>query len=817
MQGIWQDVRYGLRGLARYPMFTIVAILTLAVGIGATTAIFSVVRGVLLRPLPYRDGARLMNIWVDLGVGNQSLPAVSPGDYLDYRQRANTFEEFAAASGGNIAGASGILTGGAQPEQVVVSTVSANFFPLLGIDPMFGRHFQADEEAANGPRVAMLAEPLWRRRYGADPGLVGRTIELDGAATTVVGIMPRGFRLHLPSEAFLLKDSDIWQPLQVDYRVARPRNLTFFTVFGRLKAGVAVADAQQDMDRLAGELRAEHAEHASSDMRIRVVPLQDDVVKHARPALLMLFAAVGFVLLIACTNIAHLLLARGAMRRRELAVRAALGASKARLVRQMLIESALLAAAGGLAGLVVASTALDVLSAFGPGSLPRRDMIAIDTPVLIFAAAASMLTAALFGLLPAFRAAQVELTTSLKPGVGAPNALAGWQVRHLLVAVEVVLSVMLLCGAGLMVRSFIALQAVRPGFDAAPALTFGLSLPRIHYANGRARIDFVTQLESRLAAVSGVTAVGATSQLPLTGSGPLAPYAYDEQTARNWESATAERRWATPGFFRAMGTTMVAGRGFDDRDGRDERQVIVIDTTLAARAWPGEDAVGKRLQLAPEGGPSGFAEVIGVVEHMRLLDLTRDVRGEIFFPYPQGAPRDISFVVRAAGEPSALASVVADAVRGLDPNLPVERMRPLRAIVSSAREQARFSLVLMALFGAVALILAAIGIYGVISYSVSQRTREIGIRLALGEEPARIRNAVVRDGMRLVLGSLVVGLVLSAALGRVVARLLYGVSPTDALTLGAAGIPLLLAALIGCYLPARRATQVDPVIALRSE
>ncbi len=376
---------------------------------------------------------------------------------------------------------------------------------------------------------------------------------------------------------------------------------------------------------------------------------------------------------------------------------------------------------------------------------------------------------------------------------------------------------MLLCGAGLMIRSFAALQAVRPGFDAGPVLTFNLSLPRLHYATGRSRSGFVTELESRLHALPGVTAVGVTSQLPLTGSGPLAPYAYDEQTARNWESATAERRQATPDYFRAMGTTLVAGRAFEAQDGRDQRQVIVVDATLAARAWPGERAVGKRLQLDPAGGPSGFAEVVGVVEHMRMLDLTRDVRGEIFFPYPQNAPRDISVVVRASGDPAALAGPVADAVRALDPNLPVERLRPMRALVAGAREQARFNLVLMASFGVVALTLAAIGIYGVISYSVSQRTREIGIRLALGEEPARIRNAVVQDGMRLVVASLTVGLLLSAALGRVLATLLYGVSPTDLVTLGAAALPLLLAALVGCYLPARRATRVDPLIALRAE
>src|SRR5262245_61070203 len=620
MTDVLRDLVFTLRTWRKAPGFAVVTVLTLALGIGLTVTIFSAVNGVLIQPLPYERPENLANIWVDLGVGNQSLPAVSPMDFRDYQQRAKTFESFAAASGGNVVGAAGVVTGGgAEPERVTVSTVTANFFPLLGIQPLHGRQFDANEEVFQGPPVVMLSYRLWRRRYGGDPNLVGRTIELDGVPHAVVGVMPQEFRLLLPAEAFLVQDSEIWKPLQFNYTQAPPRNFTFYTVFGRLHPGVTFEQAQADMTAIARQLRAEHPVHESSDMRIRVVPLQQDVVKAARPALLALLGTVAFVLIIACANVAQLLLARGLSREREVAVRTALGASRWRIVRQHATESMMLALAGTAAGLALASACLAVLCALAPASLPRADSIQIDHTVLAFTAAIGAITALLFGVAPAIHWHRVDPSQALKAASSSATA-AQARMRNLLVIAEIALSVVLVVGAGLLIRSFLGLQQVRPGFQSERVLTFQLALPRVAYTNSDARRQFTRVLEERLRALPGVEAVGFVSQLPLTGSGPLSPYAYDESTARNWESATADGRVASPDYFRAMGTRLVAGRFFT----ADERpNVIIIDETLAARAFPGRSAVGQQLQVSPTGSPNMYSEVIGVIEHMRILELGR--------------------------------------------------------------------------------------------------------------------------------------------------------------------------------------------------
>jgi predicted permease len=818
MNTLSQELRYAVRALVRTPGFTTVAVMTLALGIGAATTIFSVVHGVLMKPLPYREPGRLANIWVDLGVGNQSLPAVSPMDFRDYQERARLFESFAAAAGAQLVGATGALTGvGSETERVDVTPVTANFFSLFGVDPILGRHFEPGEETPGSPQVVLLSHALWTRRFGADRTLVGRQIRLDGIPHTVIGVMPETFRLLLPAEAFLVTDAQIWKPLRFDYERAPPRNFTLFTVFGRLTRDATFEQAQAEMNRIGRELRQEHAVHEASDMRIRVVPLQGDIVKHVEPSLLALLGAVAFVLLIACANVAHLLLARATVRQHEIALRAALGARGWQLARLLAIESLVLAAAGGLTGLLLAQIGITILRAMDPANLPRMDAIRIDLVVLAFTVSVTVLTALLFGLVPAIRAGKQDLNRTLRAGVSLSPTRVQLKLRNALVIGEVALALVLLVGAGLMMRSFVRLQQVRPGFDHERALTLRVGLPVASRPRPEARLAFLLELESRLRGIPGVTHVGFTPQLPLTGSGALQPYAYDEATARNWESATSDRRPVSPEYFAAMGTRLLDGRVFDRHD-RSARSTIVIDDTLASRVWPGQSPVGKRLQIQPNGSEGDlYAEVIGVVEHMRILDLTRAVRPQIWVPMLAGVGVSFYAVVRTDGDPASLASQVGQAARALDSDVAVDRLRPMSAYVASGRAQARLSLALMAAFGAVALLLAVVGVYGVISYSVGQRTREIGIRMALGESPARVRNAILAQGLKLIAPSLVIGTIAASIFSHFIATLLYQTDASDPLTFGVTIAILLTVGIAGCYIPARRATAVSPLVAIRSD
>ena len=823
MSTIVQDVKFAIRTLGRTPAFTTVAVVTLALGIGATTAIFSIVHGVLMKPLPYAQPERLANIWVDLGVGNQSLPAVSPNDFRDYQRRSRLFASFAAASGPGVVGSIGALSGtgdGRETEHVDVVPVTANFFPLLGVDPMRGRHFTAEEERPGGEQVVILSYPLWARRFGADASIVGKRIRLDRTDHTVVGIMPAGFSLLLPTEAFLVTDAEVWKPLRINYDIPRARNLTFFTVFGRLKPDVTFEQAQGEMDEIARELRREHAEHESSDMRIRVVPLQADIVKHTSAALFSLLGAVVFVLLIACANVAHLLLARSNSRQHEMALRSALGARAWRLVRQLATESLVVAAAGGILGLMLAQLTIRVLRALDLGDLPRLDSVRIDGQVLLFTLGVSVVTALLFGLVPAMRAARQDLNRTLRFSASLSPTRAQSKLRSVLVIGEVALALVLLIGAGLMMRSFVRLQGVAPGFEASRVLSLRMSLP---IRGGADRLAFVDELEQRLRALPTVTHVGFTSQLPLTGSGPLQPYAYDEATARNWESATSDRRSVSTDYFRAMGTRVLAGRTFEEQDRAASSQggtprPIVIDETLAAKAWPGQPAVGKLLQINPNGSDANlYGEVIGVVEHMRILDLTRAVRSQVWDTQFYGVPGSVYAVIRTEGDPASLTASVRQTITAFDPEVAVDRVAPMAWYVADGLGRARLSLGLMTAFGVVALVLAVVGVYGVISYSVGQRTREIGIRMALGEESRRVRNSILIEGLRLIVPSLVIGTFAAWVLSYFIADLLYETEAADPTTFAATAFALLVVALAGCYIPARRATAVSPIAAIRAE
>ena len=815
MDTIWTDFRDALSVLRRNAAFTLAVVATLAVGIAANTTIFSVVRGVLLKPLPYERAEDLAMIWADLGDGAQSLPAVSPLDYRDYPEMSRLFEEFAAASGGGIAGFAGSLTGGDREAELIdLSGVSANFFPLLGIEPQIGRVFTADEDHVNGARVAMVSHGLWQRRYGAAP-LVGKTIELDGIDHEVVGIMPAGFRLLLPKEAFLLKHSDVWVPLRYDYEQARPRNWTLYSVFGRKHADATWAEVQADMDVVAAELRARHAEHESANLRIRAVPLQHDVTKSVRPAILALSGAVAFLLLIVCANVASMMLVRGGARRRELAIQAAFGAPRHRIVRRLLIESLLLAGLAAALALALSRGALTVLAFIQPAGLPRLAEISLDPTVLAFTGGVTLLVAVAFGLVPALVGGRVDLVTALG-SVRMSGSRQTHHLRRIFVVAELALALVLLVGLGLMLRSFAAVVDAHPGFESAGVLTFTTEPPRQQYAESESRRVLYQRIEEEILAIPGARSVAAIRKLPLTGSGALQPYAYDERTARNWESVTAESRPMTPGYLDVMETRLLAGRDFTRSDVQpDAARVIIVDETLAEELWGVENAVGQTLQIQPTGAENPFAEVVGVMEHVRMLDLARPGREIIARPMGSWWRRD--WVVKTDGDPRAIASEVRAAVARVDPDLPVASLRPMVDYVDDAADPARFSLLLMSIFGGVAVVLAALGIASVIALDVIERRRELAIRLALGEHPSALVRSFVREGARLALISAGVGLVAVLLFGRLINGVLVGVEPTDPSILAPTVGFMIASALFACYLPARRAARIDPSKMLRAE
>ena len=809
MGSFTRDVVQGFRSLRRSPGYAAATIAVLALGIGANAVVFSIANGILLQPLPYAASERLGIVWHDLGQGAQSLPALNALDYRDYRERGRLFEDFAVATGRER-----ILGDPNEPTLVQTGLVAAHFFRFLGITPILGRDFAPEEDVAGGPRVVLLSHELWQTRYGSDRGVIGRSLDLDGQPYAIVGVLPEGFRLLLPPEAFRLRDSALWVPVQIDWKRLPPRNYTGFTAFARLREGVSFVQAQQEMDRMAAELRREHAEHEASTLRARIVPLHFDVVKRARPGLALLSGAVGLVLLVACANVASLSLARGRRRTREISIRAALGAGRGAIVRLVFAESLILSLAGSLLGVALAAVALRLVRALAATSLPRLSSVSIDGHVLAFGAVACVAVALLFGILPALSAARTGLAPSLTEGAYASESPRQARLRGVLVAAEVALSVVLRVGAGLLARSFVALQQVRPGFDPTGVLTLQLSLPPKVYGVDARRLAFYDTLRARLLALPGVTELGAIHQLPLSGSGILQPYAYDAETARNWESVTADQRFVTPGWFEAAGARLVAGRGFERADLGQTRRRIVIDETLAARAFPGQDAVGRQLQVEASEEPNRFAEVIGVVAHVHLHDLTRAVLPQIYEP---GFWLQTSLTVRGTGDVAELAPLVRREIRALEPAAAIERVRPMSELVAAATASARLSLVLMGAFGSLALLLASVGLYAVISYSVSGRARELGVRLALGASPAELRRLVLGEGARLVAASLAVGLAGAAALAFLLRTLLVGIAPWDPPTYVAASGVLAVVALLACWAPARRAARTDPLASLRAE
>lgn len=816
MEILWQDLRYGIRKLLKQPGLAALAIITLALGIGANTAVFSVVDAVLLKPLPYGRPDQLTLIWASFEQMAIARAPASGTQWHEIRARSRTLADLGAIWVGN-----GTLLGEAEPEQIKLGSVTANFFTVLEAAPLLGRTFLPEEQGPGTRRSIILSHGLWQRRYGADVNIIGRTIRLNGREASVVGVMPPEFQLQFPPDANVPAETQAWIPFGSDLK-SQPRDLYYLRLVGRLQPDVSIEQAQAEMPGLAQQLREQYREYASENLKLEIVPLHGDAVREVRPALLALLAGAALVLLIACVNIANLLLARARTRQQEMVVRAALGASRWRIVRQLLSESLLLGVLGGMGGLGLGWWGLRLLLQLLPDSLMRVGSVQLNPTVLSFVTLVSLLSVLLFGLAPALATGRTALTELLKArgvtGSGRQRA------QTLLIICEIALSVVLLIGAGLMLRTLLQVQKVDPGFNvqrAPQSLTFEIN-PAIGFPASRERINFVTQFAARLAALPGVETVGAISHLPLDDyPNWYSPYARDGMTETEKKGLMADHRAITPEYFSAIGTTLISGRSFDGQDTADSRTVVVIDDLLARQAWPNESAVGRLIEcesFQPDGSfVQRKAEIVGIVRHVRHHSLTKEVRGQIYIPYAQSAREHLSFVVRTGSDPTALITPARQALASLNPNLALSKVRPFSAYTDKALAPVRFITLLAGIFGALALLLALIGIYGVVSYSVSQRTREIGVRLALGAQARDVLTLVIRHGMRPALAGVAIGLAGALALTRFMAGLLFGVQAVDPLTFCAVALLLLVVALLACWVPARRATRVDPMLTLRCE
>jgi putative ABC transport system permease protein len=804
-----QDVRYGARVLARTPAFTTAAVLALALGIGANAAIFSVVDAVLIRPLPYENPERLAVI-LHHGDG-----PVSPANFVDWHAQTRAFESMGAAEYWTPN-----VTGAEEPEKLWALHVTPSIFPMLGIAPLLGRTFLAEEGERGAEHEVVLGYSLWQRRFGGDPRIDGESITLDGAQYTVVGVMPRGFKFA----PFWATRTELWAPLVVD--AAKGRGSNSLRVFARLAPGVSLRQAQAEMAAVTARLEREYP---GTNRDISVLPLKDKVVGDVRPALLVELAAVGFVLLIACANVAHMLLARAAARRKELALRTALGASRARVMRQLLIESLLLALLGGGAGLLLALGGIRALVALSPAGIPRIETIGLDARALLFLLVVSLLTGVGFGLVPALRASATDLNDALKEGGrGSTEGITRNRFRSLLMASEFAMALVLLVGAGLMIRSFIALRAIDPGFDPHHLLTMVVPVAGSREAAPGRRAIFYEQLLQQVRTLPGVVSASAINHLPLAGDEWGRTFRVEGRPlAHPADAPEATYRVVFPGYFRTMQIPVLRGRDISESDDLSAPAVVVVNESLARRYWPGEDPIGKRITLdGSERDSSSWLTVIGVVKSAVQGDWAAPEHGEIYLPFlqnrsyledPGAHVAYQTLVIRTSGDAAALAPAVRNVVWSLDENLPVSEVQTMDAVVARSTAQPRFNLFLLVTFATVAMVLAAVGIYGVMSYSVSRRTHEIGLRMALGARPGDVIRMVVGQAMVLAVVGACAGFVTALALGRFMSSFLYGVRPSDPLTFLAMSLLLGAVAFMASYIPARRATRIDPLLALRHE
>jgi putative ABC transport system permease protein len=812
MPELLADLRPALRSLLRRPRFTLGVLLTLALGIGATTAIFSVINTVLIKPLPYREPASLALIWSRWS--NFEKTWLADQEYFEYRRETRMFRDVALWDTGDDVS----LTGDQGPEMVISVTATANLLGVLGIAPAFGRSFTAAEDVPGGPAVVLVGYDLWRRRFAGDPGLVGRTIQVDGLASTVVGILPKGFRLPLDFQS--RTTAQLLAPMRLNPANVS-QNHNYYSI-ARLQPGVTTDQVTAELRALTTRWTAEGKYPKDMQFSAYAVPLSQEVGGGMRTALLTLFAAVALLLLITCANVANLMLTRADSQSREMTVRAALGAGRHRLLRMTLTESLLLAVTGGAMGLLVALGGVRLIAAGAATSIPRTSELAVDGTVLGFTLALSLLTGLLFGAVPAFRLSQTNLIAGLKEGGRGGEGVGKRRGRALLVASEMALAVMLVIGAGLMVKSFRNLVNVDPGFDAGNALTLRLALPETGYPHTADLVRFYQELQSEVRRLPGVQAAGFVRALPLADDmGDAGMLIEGRPNTEGQAGFSADWQVVTPGYFEAQGMRLIKGRSFDQTDTPDGLQVIAINQTLADQYFPGEEPLGKRIQL---GGPNTpWRTIVGVVADTRHHGLTGPIKREWFVPHNQLANswgstrRSMTLIARTTADPIGLLRPISRLVAAKDPNLPISRIATMNEILASAVREQRFTTGLMAGFALLALTLATIGVYAVISYSVSQRTREIGIRLALGADGGLVRRLVVRQGMSPALLGIGLGLASAAGLSRFLGSLLYGVKPIDPATFLLIPLCLLAVALGASLVPAHRATQVDPISALREE
>jgi putative ABC transport system permease protein len=815
LEDLQRDMRFATRLLRRAPAFTIVAAATLALGIGASTAIFSVVDAVLLRPLPYGDGDRLA--FLQHGGGT-----VAAATFLDWKAGSRTVERMSAAEYWTPN-----LTGGDRPEEVEAIRLTADHLPLLGVRPMLGRVFLPEEEHSGRHRVVVLAHGIWERRFGADRRVIGRTIQVDGEPYTIVGVMPRGFRF-VPLWA---EDAELAAPLVLDAR-RTDRQGSSLRVFGRLGESVTLDQARADLSRIGEGLAREYP---GTDQRVVITPLQDAVVGPVRAALLVLLAAVACVLLIACANVAHLQLMRAAAREREFAVRTALGGSQRRLVQQSLVESAILSLAGGAFGLGLAHVGVRVLIAVAPaGRLPRLEAVAIDSRVLAFALATTALAAVIFGLGPALAASRRDIQDTLRDGAkGAGDSLRRRRVRAALVVSELALALVLLTTAGLVVRSFQSLRAIDTGYDVRNVVSMTVSLKGTKQATpARRRAAFFEALERQVRAVPGVEDVSAINHLPMHGDHWHFPFVIEGRPKpRADEPASASFRVIRPGYFRTMRVSVVEGRDFTADDAMTGARVVIVNESMARRRWPNESPIGRRITVDDPATGADWFTIVGVVKEVRQGSLTEGSSEEMYFPYLPGpdertmplrlanflSPMYMTLVVRTTSSAATVAGAVESIVRSIERDAPVSDVTTMEQVVAEEFAQPRFYLVLFGTFAVVALALAVVGVYGVISYSVARRTREIGLRVALGASPAAAFRFVVAQGMQLTMIGIGMGLIVALGVTGYLRSVLFSVEPNDAVTLVASALLLGFTALAACCLPAWWASRIDPMVALRRE
>lgn len=810
MEVLLKDIRYGIRGLLSRPGFTCIAVLTLALGIGANTAIFSVVNAVLLRPLPFPEPDRLVMVWEDASFAGFPRNTPAPANYADWKAQNQVFEEMAALDERSFN-----LTGDGEAEKIEAYGVTANFFPLLGIKPALGRNLLPEEDKPEANKVVMLNYSLWQQRYGGERSVIGRELLLNGEKHTVVGVMPAGFQ-------FLDSQIGLWVPMAFSSQELAQRGSHYLKVVARMKPGVMLAQANADIHTIQQRIAHDHPDEAGR-ISAFVMPLRDQLAGDVRRPLLMLLVAVGFVLLIACANIANLLLSRAASRRREMAVRSALGAGRIRIVRQLLVESLLLAIVGAVCGLLLASWSFVFLQRLIPDGLALSTKLNLDPQVLGFTVLVTLLTAVIFGLAPAFQASRIDLNEALKQGGGRTGLnVGGNRLRSAMVVAEVALALVLLVGAGLLIQTFIKLRDQYSGLRPEGVLTLRTVLPLSKYPEQVQRSNFYQQVLERVKSLPGVISAGYSTTVPLAWKGGTNGFFPEgrtiEQAYAGGLSFDANHRKVSVDYLKTMGIPVLRGRPFNDSDNEQAIHVAIVNETMARQYWPGEDAIGKRFKL---GGPDDdipWITIVGVAGDVRQMGIDEPVKAEMYFPYQQksdqawNAPRDLA--IRTSVDPLSLVAVVRNEIHQVDPNQPISDVRTMDQVLGEETASRRLGMTLLTIFAGLALLLATLGIYGVLAFFVVQHTQEIGVRMALGAQRSDILRLVVMKGMRLAVLGVVIGLGVAFALTRLMASLVYGIGTADPLTYATIALLLTGVALLACYLPARRATKVDPMVAL---